>query len=146
MLRLSGSDSAAGGYVAAYLKHFGLARPAFGGLADGGSYYPATSQQIAEKQLAQALAAPWCWAIVAAETGLGKTVLSHRLLRHVPDNKNVVWITNTHFPNQAAVLQSILFDLEMPYQQTGEHELRLALTARLCEDVQAGRQTLLLID
>ncbi len=44
------------------------------------------------------------------------------------------------------MLQALLYDLSLPYQQRGEQEMRLALTDHLLRGYEKGRSTILVLD
>jgi type II secretory pathway predicted ATPase ExeA len=86
------------------------------------------------------------FALLTGETGLGKTLLAHRLVEQLDAAGTTLLLTNPHFTAPAALFQSMLFDLGSPFEFRSEHELRLHVTDRLLKDYQEHRPTLLIID
>jgi type II secretory pathway predicted ATPase ExeA len=124
----------------------GLGPRPFPNTPDAGCYYPATGHERALARLQQGLADGEGVLLLTGGAGVGKTLLCHRLLDGLGPRARSAFLTHSHFPNRAALLQAILYDLSLPYEGRPEQELRLTLTDRLLADYGAGRPTLLLID
>ncbi len=97
-------------------------------------------------RLQQGLAEGEGFLLLSGEPGTGKTLLCHCLLDRLGPTFHAVFLINSHFPNRAALLQAILYDLGLPYEGRGEQELRLALTEYLVNGFSEGRSTILMID
>jgi len=129
-----------------YIAHFGLSQRPFSPTADTANYYPATTHELALARLRQALALEEGLAVLTAESGMGKTLIAHRLLDQLDADRLALFVTNTHFGSPAGLFQTLLFDLGQPYEGRSEHELRLLVTEQLLQSYQEGRPALLVID
>lgn len=67
--------------------------------------------------------------VLTAAAGMGKTHLLHCLARRWRSEFRAVLLPNAGFPTRRGLLQSVLAELDQPYQRLGETELRLELTA-----------------
>lgn len=67
--------------------------------------------------------------LLTAAAGMGKTHLLHCLSRRWATEFRPVLLPNAGFPTRRGLLQSVLAELDQPYQKLGETELRLELTA-----------------
>src|ERR1700687_5635626 len=129
-----------------YESYFGLRGRPFRPTPDADSYYPATGHERALDRLRQALAEGEGLALLTGSPGTGKTLLCHVLLERSGDQFNAAFLTNSHVGNAAGLLQAILHDLSLPYEDRGEQALRLALTDFLLKSYAEGKQTLLIVD
>ena len=127
-----------------YEAHFGLKQRPFRPTPDRDAYYPATSHELALAPLRQAIADGEAFALLLGEPGTGKTLLCHRLLEG--ETSATAFLTNSHFPGRAGLLQAILFDLALPHDVGGEQALRLAVTDFLLKNLAQDRRTLLVVD
>src|SRR5438876_4817137 len=89
-------------------SHFGLKQRPFRSALDCSRYYPATGHEDALSQLLQALADDEGLALLTGEPGLGKTLLCHCLLQRYGEVRSA-FVTNSHLPDRAALLQAILY-------------------------------------
>jgi type II secretory pathway predicted ATPase ExeA len=129
-----------------YLEHFALrARPFRAGI-DRVAYYPATTHEEAIGRLRQAILDDEGLCLLTGEPGTGKTLLCHCLLERLGESVNGIFLTNTHFPDRASLLQAICFDLSLPFENKSEQELRLAVTEALLASYSAGRRVVLVVD
>jgi type II secretory pathway predicted ATPase ExeA len=129
-----------------YETHFGLRQRPFPALADGETYYPATSHEQALAQLQQAVQDNEGFALLSGEPGTGKTVLCHCLLDRLGEAVTSAFLIHGHFPNRTGLLQALLYDFSLPFEGRGEQELRLCLTEFLLKNYEVGRRTLLVLD
>jgi type II secretory pathway predicted ATPase ExeA len=129
-----------------YEKHFGLVRRPFAITAEVATYYPATQQEQVFDQLVQAFQGQAGFAVLTGAAGTGKTLLALRLLEHERPHYLVLWIGHDHGADRRALLQALLYDLDLPYQDRSEQELRLALTDHILQAYRQGRPTLLIVD
>jgi type II secretory pathway predicted ATPase ExeA len=129
-----------------YETHFGLRHRPFRTTPDTRHYYPATAHERALSQVLQGLNDQEGMILLTAEPGVGKTLLGHVILERLGGNVASAFLTNGHFPDRLALIQSILYELAIPHEGRGEQEARLALTDLLLKTYAAGRKTLLLVD
>src|SRR5215470_6661505 len=105
-------------------RHFGLRAKPFRTTPDVDSYYPATTHETALAELRQALDDEEGMMLLRGEPGTGKTLLAHLLIEGMPEGTRTVFLTNCHFRQTADLLQAVLFDLGLPYQNMSEQALR----------------------
>src|SRR5262245_43756983 len=99
-----------------YLHHFGLATRPFTATADTANYYPATGHELALARLRKALALDDGFAVLTSEPGLGKSLVAYRLLETLHAGCMPLLVSNTSFGSAAALFQTLLFDLGLPYE------------------------------
>src|SRR2546423_531618 len=128
-----------------YETRFGLQRRPFPATPDSTCYYPATSHERALARLLQAVQGNEGLVLLTGEPGVGKTLLCHCLLQRCGEVRSA-FVTNSHLPDRAALLQAILYDLGLPHAGRSEQELRLALTDDLLEHCVEKGPTLLVVD
>lgn len=129
-----------------YLSHFGLRARPFRTSPDVDAYYPATTHEAALAELSRALADEEGLMSLHGVPGMGKTLLAHCLLERTPAGIRTAFLTHGSFRERADLLQAILFDLGLPYQEMSEQELRLSLLES-CLDHFCGRgRTLVIVD
>lgn len=129
-----------------YDKRFGLTRRPFSATPDSDRYYPATSHETALAAMRQALADDEGIVLCTGAPGTGKTLLAQVMLDRLTDDSASALLTNSHLADRSALLQAILYDLDLPYADRGEQVLRLRLTEQLLKNCAAGRRTLLVVD
>ena len=129
-----------------YEQRFGFRRRPFPATPDASCYYPSSIHEAALTQLLQALTANEGLALLTGPPGSGKTLLCHCLLERAPEGTASAFLTNTHCADRSALLQSILFDLSLPYEEGTEQHLRLRLTDHLLKTAAEDRRTLLVVD
>jgi type II secretory pathway predicted ATPase ExeA len=129
-----------------YLSHFGLRARPFRTTPDVDAYYPATTHESAVSEIRRALEDEEGLIVLLGEPGTGKTLLAHRLIDGMPKATRNVFLTNCHFRQPADLLQAILFDLGLPYQEMNEQELRLALTESCLDHFRNDGRTVVIAD
>jgi type II secretory pathway predicted ATPase ExeA len=129
-----------------YATQFGLRQRPFPTTPDTTAYYPATTHERALARLLQGLSDDEGILLLTGEPGTGKTLLCHCLAERLGGERQMIFLTNCHFANRAALFQALLFDLSLPYDGRGEQEMRLALTDQLLTRYADGQATVLLID
>jgi type II secretory pathway predicted ATPase ExeA len=125
---------------------FGLRRRPFPATPDGASYYPATGHERALARLLRAVRDDEGLALLTGEPGTGKTLLCHCLLERLGPDAATAFLTNSHLPTRADLLQALLYDLGLPHEGRTEQELRLRLTDHLLQNFAAGRRTVFVLD
>jgi general secretion pathway protein A len=129
-----------------YEKRFRLNRRPFPSTPDGSLYYPATGHEEALTRLERALAQDEGFALLTGAPGTGKTLLALCLAEKLGPDTLCAFLTNSHFPDRSALLQAILYDLSLPYEQGSEQVLRLRLTDFLLKNCQEKKKTVLILD
>jgi type II secretory pathway predicted ATPase ExeA len=129
-----------------YETHFGLRQRPFPAIADSSYYYPATSHEQALSQLQQVIQDDESFALLTGGPGTGKTLLCHCLLDRLGDTVTGAFLTHSHFPNRAGLLQLLLYDISLPHEGRTEQELRLSFTDFLLKNYERGRRTVLVLD
>ncbi len=126
--------------------HFGLRRRPFPSSPDHACYYPSTSHEQALQALLDGLADGEGVVALTGLPGTGKTLLCQCLLERVGEEVTFAFLTHTHMPDRAGLLQAILYDLSLPHEGQSEQELRLTLIEHLVGRFADGKRTLLVID
>jgi type II secretory pathway predicted ATPase ExeA len=129
-----------------YEKHFGLRRGPFRSTPDCSRYYPSTTHENALNLLRQGLEDQEGLLLMTGEPGLGKTLLCHCLLQHSGEDLRSAFLTNSHVPDRFSLLQSLAYELTLPYEGQLEQVLRLTLTENLLACCAGGHSTLLIVD
>jgi type II secretory pathway predicted ATPase ExeA len=127
-------------------SHFGLSRRPFPSSPDHASYYPATGHEQALQSLLAGLDDGEGVMVLTGGPGTGKTLLCQCLLDRAGPDVTAAFLTHTHMPDRAGLLQAILYDLSLPYEGLSEQGLRLALVDHLVSRFEEGKRTLLVID
>jgi type II secretory pathway predicted ATPase ExeA len=136
----------AAGKMTMYETRFGLSRRPFPATPDAACYYAATGHERVLAQLRAALEEGQGFAVLTGEPGTGKTLLAQLLLEGRGANIVAALVHNTHLADRAALLQAILFDLSLPYDNASEQGLRLRLTEFLLAICRNGQQALVVVD
>jgi type II secretory pathway predicted ATPase ExeA len=129
-----------------YEECFGLNRRPFPPTPDTALYYPATAHESALAALGRGLAEDESFVLLTGEAGTGKTLIGYALLERLGDKIASAFLTNCHFADRSALLQAILYDLGLPYDEATEQTLRLRLTEQLLKNCAAQLRTILVID
>src|SRR5262249_25566774 len=145
-LRTPPREGAKGESAAMYESHFGLRERPFRSLPDASRYSPATGHEQALAQLLRGLEEEEGLLLLSGGPGLGKTLLCHCLLQRAGETARSAFLTNSHLPGRAALLQAILYELALPHEGRGEQELRLSLTDDLLSHCASTGPTLLVVD
>ena len=84
-------------------------------------------------------------AMTIGPAGVGKSLLCHVIAEHLADDYEVVLLNSTRLCTRRALLQNILFELGLPYQELEEGELRLSLMDHL-EPANSANGMVLIVD
>src|SRR5262245_27161672 len=139
-------DQRLGGWILMYETHFGFRDRPFRPTPDTACYYPATGHERVLGRLLEGLLDDEGLVLLTGEPGTGKTLLCHCLLERLGPDAAAIFLTNSHIPSRFSLLQTVLYDLSLPYEGRGEQEPRLALTDYLLQNYSAGRRTVLVMD
>ena len=129
-----------------YDTHFGLRRRPFRPTPDTDAYYPATTHEGALDQIRRALDDDESLVLLTGEPGTGKTLLARRLLEGLDETVRPVLLTNGHYEGPPDLLQTILFDLGLPYAGIALQTARLAVTESCLDHYRDGGKTLIVVD
>ena len=129
-----------------WMKTDSVSRRPFPPTPDTGLYYPSTLHETALASLQRGIAEDEGLILLTGIPGTGKTLLGYALLERLNDQVASAFITNSHVPDRAGLLQAILYDLGLPFDGDKEQTLRLRLTEQLLKNCAASRRTILLID
>ena len=129
-----------------YEQRFGLKRRPFPPTPDTHCYYPSTLHESALTALNRGLAENESFCLLTGEAGTGKTLLGYLLLERLEDTAASAFLCNSHFSDRSALLQAILYDLGLPFDEGTEQTLRLRLIDQLLKNHAAGRRTILIVD
>jgi general secretion pathway protein A len=125
---------------------FGLRELPFRPIPGVDCYYPATTHEQASAQILEAIEADEGLTLLIGEPGTGKTTVCLRLLQQVGEQHTRAFITHGHFATSKDLLQAVLYDIGLAYQDRSEEELRLLLTDLAIKNYEAGKRTILFFD
>ncbi|MFO0969055.1 MAG: AAA family ATPase [Gemmataceae bacterium] len=129
-----------------YEQRFQLKRRPFPATPDDSFYYPATGHEQALQSLLRAIQEDEGLILLTGGPGLGKTLLAHCLIERLGRDTPTAFLTHSQFRDASALLQTVLFDLGLDYEDASEQVLRLRLTDHLLKNSAAGKRFVLLID
>jgi type II secretory pathway predicted ATPase ExeA len=127
-------------------SRFGFRARPFRTTPDVDGYYPATGHEAALAELRRGLDDEEGLLLLLGEPGTGKTLLAHRLIETVPEASRTVFLTHGSLRERTELLQAILFDLDLPYREMSEQELRLSLYESCLEHFRLPGRTVILVD
>ena len=110
-----------------YEASFELKRRPFGATPDATCFLSAGPIQAALDEILVCVEQGQGIAVLTAPAGTGKTLLCERLLCELSDRFETIFLRHASFLTRRALLQTLLCELNQPYQQPSEQELRLAL-------------------
>ena len=85
-------------------------------------------------------------ALVVGGVGTGKSLLCHLLAAHYRKVFQVVMLSSSRLCSARALLQNLLFELQLPYRGLSEGELRFSLMEALEPTPENGNGMLLIVD
>lgn len=109
-------------------------------------YYPSTTHEKALGRLLHSLELGEPFALLAGETGMGKTLLAQVLLDRLESRAGVLFLAHGRFESSEGLLKSLLFDLGVPYQSHSVSDLRLQLTGCLLDQARESGPGLVIQD
>jgi type II secretory pathway predicted ATPase ExeA len=127
-------------------SHPKLSRRPFPNTPDSESYYPASGHETALAGLLEAIHQEEGILLVTGAPGTGKTLLCHCLLERFGEEVASAFLTNSHIPDRASLLQAILYEYSLPHVGLSEQALRLSLTDYLLKNFSTGRRALVVVD
>ena len=84
--------------------------------------------------------------MIIAGAGLGKSICSMMIAKKLSSSMQVALLASSQICTRRALLQSILFHLGLPYQETSEGQLRLTLQKHLSQQNPQSNAVALVID
>jgi len=121
-------------------------RRAFRPSVDTESYFPAATHETALAAITSAFARREPVVLLDGTPGTGKSLVARLWLERLPTEVVRAVVPNVHAAQAPDLLQAILFDLDQPYLQLGEQELRLAVTMQLLSAAHGEYPVVLVID
>jgi type II secretory pathway predicted ATPase ExeA len=128
-----------------YESFFGFVKRPFLAVSTLDRYFPATSIEQTFQTTARAIQRGEGPVAIFGGTGLGKTMCCLRIAENFRRNFEVVMLASSQLITRRALLQSLLFELRMPYREMSEGELRLTLMNRLQPSTENPSDGLVLI-
>lgn len=116
-----------------YEANFGLKRRPFAATPDATCFLSAGPIQSALDEVVVCIEQGQGIAVVTAPAGVGKTLLCERLCLELSERFQVVFLRHSSFLTRRALLQTLLSELDHPYQHPSEQELRLELLPAIRE-------------
>ena len=129
-----------------YEAFFGFTSRPFAPSPHPDHWVPVESQERALTRICSCLLEGRGIAVLSGEGGLGKTLLSKTMPSRLGEEFVVVLLTTGNFHTRRALLQSILFEMGLPYVGLSEEEARLQLFEAAEELSHEKRGVALLID
>gem|GEM_PF-1259665 len=114
-----------------YESFFGFVKRPFLAASTLDRYFPATCIEQTFQTASRAIQRGEGPVAIFGGTGLGKTMCCMRIAESFRRNFEVVMLSSSQLITRRALLQSLLFELRMPYRDMSEGELRLTLMSRL---------------
>ena len=129
-----------------YEGFFELSGRPFPATPDVGAYFPAAAHEEALTLLKCVMNDGEAVGVLLGAPGIGKTLLCHQLIDALDPMLSLVFLNNVNNPSIESLLQAILHDLSLPFEQGNEQALRLRLTDFLMERFSQGGKTIIFID
>lgn len=126
--------------------HLDSSERAFPALARADRYFPAASVEAARRRVDACLLRGDGPALVIGASGLGKTMLTEVLTESLKKHLRIVRLSSAQLCTRRALLQAILYELELPYDIREEGALRLSLNRALVSDATHPEGVALLVD
>ncbi len=114
-----------------YEDFFDFRRRPFVAQADPARYYPATVIEQVRQAVARAIDRGEGPAMIMGPAGTGKSLLCQLLAEQFADRFAVAYLASGRITTRQALLQAILYELQLPFRGLDEGELRLSLLDRL---------------
>ena len=127
-----------------YEASFGLKRRPFAATPDATCFLSAGPIQAALDEIIICIEQGQGIAVLTAPAGVGKTLLCEKLESELNPRFQTVFLRHASFLTRRALLQTLLCELNHPYQQPSEQELRLELFPAI-RALHAEREALVII-
>lgn len=129
-----------------YESQFGFRQRPFSTAPLAPAYFASESMEPARLQISRCIERAEGVAVVVGSAGTGKSLLLEVLAEQFHDEFHVVLLTGAALGTRRALLQSILFALNLSYRGLEEGELRLSLIDHLQPSRECPQGMLLLVD
>lgn len=129
-----------------YESFFGLRERPFAAAPKTERYFPAASIENARRTIERCVDRAEGTAMLIGPPGSGKSLVGHLLAKRFQASLAVVLLQNGRFRNAKALLQTLLFELRLPYKDMESGELRLALVDYLRTPDRCPQGLLLIVD
>ncbi|MFV1969270.1 MAG: ExeA family protein, partial [Pirellulaceae bacterium] len=129
-----------------YESFFHLKTRPFGAAPAVESYFPAESIEQARQSAVRVIERAEGPVLVIGPPGVGKSSLCRLLATYFESTFQVVLLSNSQLDTRKALLQSILYELRLPYRDMDEGELRLSLIDHLRPSDACPNGMLLIVD
>ncbi|MEK6247851.1 MAG: AAA family ATPase, partial [Planctomycetales bacterium] len=129
-----------------YESHFGFTDRPFLAESCTNRYFPGESIEAARQSLTRCIERAEGCGLVIGQIGTGKTLLCEVLAEHFQNSLSVVILRGVPMATSKDLLQSILYELGLPYRRLQEGELRLSLIDYLTPNEDCPHGMLLLVD
>lgn len=110
------------------------------------NYFPAESIEQARQTLIRVVERAEGPGLVIGQAGLGKSLLCRLIAEYFSATFDVVLLSSARIGTRKSLLQSILFELKLPYRELEEGELRLGLLDFLQPGNSSPNGMLLVVD
>ncbi len=129
-----------------YEAFFGLQRRPFAASPDPQCWYAGGPYQAAIDELVVCAEQGQGIAMLVAPAGAGKTILCERLVRELSPRFDTVLLRHATFNTRRSLLQTLLCEMQQPFDKPTDQELRLGLAPVLRRLHQLGRALVLIVD
>ncbi len=109
-------------------------------------YFPAAASEAARKRLMRSIDRGDGPGLIVGAAGTGKSLLLQVLAAQYQERFDVILLACARICTRRALLQTLLFELGLPYQQRDEGQLRLSLLDHLLSAEDCPTGLLLLVD
>lgn len=127
-----------------YESFFGFKQRPFNSAPRADRYFAGSSIETAHQTLARCIDRAAGPGLLIGPAGTGKSLLCHVLAERFAAKFHIAMLSSTQLCTRRALLQNILFELDLPYRGMEEGELRLSLIDFL-EPGESSRGGMLLI-
>jgi len=118
----------------------------FAAAPDPSGYFPTSAMEEARQRIGRSIQRGEGPVLIIGAAGLGKTMLLEVIAQQFREQYQSVTIASGQLCTRRALLQRLLFELDLPYREMDESELRLSLLTYLQPQEESARRILLLVD
>ena len=129
-----------------YLDHWGLSELPFENVPDPSFFYPSAEHQEALLRLFYAVNSRKGAAMLTGEVGCGKTIVSRTLIQDLPADRYEVGVIANPSLSPIEFLREILYQLGVETPSESKLDLLHALNDLVAKNLNAGRDTVVIID